>query len=361
MGTRMGELVSWGMCVRALLQHELKTGPGIPPSTRLRMWRHGFLSESGVLYARGWDEPRNFLNDYDRFVRTIRINGHYSVLLDDKLAFQFLLDQIAPGVTPPLFGLIDSGRMWVPALPGLARPLEALTELLEVGQRAVLRPQRGGGGSGLLVLERADATWRINGQEVSAVDLAHRLSALRNYIVTQWLRQAPYAEKIFPHTANTLRMLTMRDPSNDEVFLAAAVHRFGSARSGRADNFGQGGLACRVNVSTGELGQGASFRSNNRLTWFSRHPDTDARLEGFRLPQWGLVRDTVLDIAQRLSFLPYVGWDVLVTSEGMRVIEGNNRPGSDIMQTEDGLLSNARVRNFYRHHQALGRHFRTGS
>ncbi len=192
------------------------------------------------------------------------------------------------------------------------------------------------------------------GRVTSATDLAHRLDGLRNYIVTTWLQQAVHAQKIFPYTANTVRMLTMRDPSNDEVFLAAAVHRFGSERSSPAYNLGQGGLTCRVTIDTGELGQGASFRSNNRLTWFSRHPATDAPLEGFCLPGWDMVRDAGLDVARRLSFLPYAGWDVLITPNGMRVIEGNNRPGSDIMQIEEGLLRDARVRNFYRHHRALG-------
>ena len=358
--SRISEAFTWGMCVRALVQQELKTGSGVPPRTRLRMWRNGFLSESAALYARGWNGPETFLNDYDRYVRTIQINGHYSVLLDDKVAFQFLLDQLVPGVTPPLLGLIHDGRMWAPALPGRSRPVEALAQLLQVGQRAVLRPQRGGGAVGLLLLERTDGGWAVNGAEVAAADLARLLERLPHYIGTRWLQQAAYAEKIFPQTTNTLRLLTLRDPSTDEVFLARATHRFGSAKSPLADNFGQGGLVCRIDPETGELGQGASFRSTNSMTWYSRHPDTDAPLEGFRIPQWSQVRDAVMDVAQRLSFIPYVGWDVLVTPDGVRVIEGNNRPGTAHLQIEEGLLSDPRVRDFYRHHGALGRRYRAG-
>lgn len=50
-----------------------------------------------------------------------------------------------------------------------------------------------------------------------------------------------------------------------------------------------------------------------------------------------------------------MGWDVIVTDHesSFKVIEGNAAPGIDSLQTHWPMLTDERVRRFYRHHGVL--------
>lgn len=55
-----------------------------------------------------------------------------------------------------------------------------------------------------------------------------------------------------------------------------------------------------------------------------------------------------------LPFLNYVGWDVVVTDDGFKVIEGNNNTDIEIqMHRRLGLLTQPRVQRFYEHHKVI--------
>jgi hypothetical protein len=91
-----------------------------------------------------------------------------------------------------------------------------------------------------------------------------------------------------------------------------------------------------------------------QLRGITHHPDTGAQIKGAVIPGWEGVRDTVLRAAASLPTNRYVGWDVIVDDAGTPVIlEGNARPGLDVMQVERGLLADPAVRRFYERVGAL--------
>lgn len=104
-----------------------------------------------------------------------------------------------------------------------------------------------------------------------------------------------------------------------------------------------------IDVATGTLGQGVSYPTAGKLVWQSHHPDTGAPIEGVRIPGWEGVRDGVLRAAKMLSFLPYLGWDVVVTdgNDGFTVVEGNTSLDLDLLQAHRPLLRDPEVRAFY--------------
>ena len=54
-----------------------------------------------------------------------------------------------------------------------------------------------------------------------------------------------------------------------------------------------------------------------------------------------------MELARKLSFLPYLGWDIAVTSDGFKVVEINGNTDVDLLQIKKPLLSDDRVRSEY--------------
>ncbi len=180
---------------------------------------------------------------------------------------------------------------------------------------------------------------------LAAERVERRLSALANHLVTDFVVQAAYASAIFPSAINTLRLITMIG-SDHVPFIAYGQHRFGTARSAPADNIGAGGILSDIDLEDGRLGAALETAGPDQLTWLERHPATGDHITGVRIPQWPAVRDGVLRAAAVTPFLPYIGWDVIVTDDGFQIVEGNkspDRPGP--------LLRNPRARAFFAAHR----------
>ena len=101
-----------------------------------------------------------------------------------------------------------------------------------------------------------------------------------------------------------------------------AMHRFGGRHTRGVDNLAVGDAAANIDVETGVLGRGIRHSSDARPVWLDRHPDTGARITGVVIPRWRETVDRVVAIAREHPYLPYVGWDVLLTDDGFRILEG---------------------------------------
>ncbi|ESP90053.1 sugar-transfer associated ATP-grasp domain-containing protein [Candidatus Halobonum tyrrellensis] len=178
---------------------------------------------------------------------------------------------------------------------------------------------------------------------------------LSEYLVSEFVRQADYADRLFPDAVNTLRVVTLNDDA-DGPFVAGAVHRVGTAASAPVDNWSRGGLSVEI-AGDGTLSDGARWSSAGELRWFDAHPDTGDPLAGVEMPGWPAVRERILWMAAALPSLPHIGWDVVLTDEGdgendpgFVVIERNSHPGVETLQVHRPLLDDPRVRRFYERH-----------
>lgn len=220
----------------------------------------------------------------------------------------------------------------------------------------IIKPSDGRQGQGVISLKAKDNTFHINEQKADHRDIHTLISRLDNYQIEPLVEQAPYASTIYPHVTNTLRVLTMRDPDqNHEPFIAFAIHKFGTKVSVPVDNWAKGGLSSLVNLETGELGPGAGYpdHTDGKLIWFDRHPETGAQIMGTFVPGWSALKEQLLEMLRRLKFLLYIGWDIVVTSEGPFIIEGNTAPAVTFLQVHRPLLEDPRIKRFYAYHQAL--------
>ncbi len=330
-----------------LAKYEVKFGSGVPLAKKLWAWRRGFLSVSVGRYNLTDENRTQYVSEWARFIRTPGIDGRFAPALNNKIVFSRILASYGCRV-PEYYCLIRDGSMYQ---IGNRYPMSSPDDVLaacRAGGHFVVKPSSGGGGGGVNALRANGTGILLNGQKCPDEDAAALLRGLEDGVIAEFLEQHEYASRIFPHAANSLRILTMWDYEKSEPFIASVVHRFGTHASIPVDNSSQGGSFCPVDLETGELGTLLTSRLLGEPRWLDQHPDTGEQVAGVRLPHWDLVQEGILELCRKMSYIPYIGWDVLITPTGFAVFEGNSYPalGYQIFQP---LLTDPRVRAFYEH------------
>jgi len=232
--------------------------------------------------------------------------------------------------TPAIFAILAAHS----ALRHLPRLLEPHTDF-------VLKPNRGAGGRGILVVAGREGRFflRHNGQRLDLGDLHQHASSTVSglfslgghpdeVLIQQRVVPDPVLERIsFQGTADVRVILYKNVP-------AMAMLRLPTRMSGGRANLHQGAIGAGVDLATG-ITCHAVLR--NRVT--ERHPDTGERIVGFQVPFW----PEILSMARRVSEavgLGYVGVDIVLDrSQGPLLLEANARPGLAIQIANDqGLL-----------------------
>jgi len=287
------------------------------------MLRRGVSYYSYALYPQGGGE---YLSEIARLDAFFINSPAVRDVLNDKYRFSLELSDRFP--VPPILGVLRGGQLEL-----LAGPLEPWWERGDL----IAKPLHGSRGAGVVRLKRGDPL------PVSSTPL----------LLTPFVQQAAYARRIAPFSGNTIRVLTLRDEAGP--FIARAVHRFGTPQTAPTDNWSRGSLCAKVDLQTGELSKAAKHprRTGGALAWVSRHPDTDAPIEGTAVPRWSQMREELLRALEDLPEFLYVGWDVLVTEEGFWVLEGNMNTELNALQVHGPLLEDARVRAFYERHNII--------
>jgi hypothetical protein len=337
-----------------LLRHDLadRSTRKPPWPRRAALLARGFHSSRDEEYGPGFVRcPDLFLSDLTRLEHGDRLNAPFGPVLADKLLFWGMLRDFSDAIAP-VTAIAHGGLLtWLEGpRAGTTVPLALGLGTLE--GRYVFKSPRGSMGRWLFSFEQRDGMARVDGVDLPVAALA-RLFARSVLIACPFVQQAAYAQAIFPHAGNSIRLVTMYDGQRREAFLAATCHRFGRAGAvSVADNWNQGGITAELDPSTGILGKAVWIEGCRRAEG-AAHPDTGARIAGVEVPGWSRIRDGILDLAGRVPFLPHVGWDVIATGSGFSILEGNSRPSLTISQTFRPLLVDPRVRQFLEHYDVI--------
>lgn len=318
----------------------------LPVGRRLRLWRNGFTSPCGVLYDFDAHDQTDYLSDLQRYRFYRRINDRYRYHIDDKLTQHWMMAD-HPDHRPTALGYVDGGAVHGIAgteYDGDPTPVSAwMPETLRRESRLVVKQLRGLGGKQVHICAFDDG-FSLDGEPVSEEALCAELSTLSGYLVTAFVDQHDYADALYPHATNTIRILTLWDDRNEEVLVPMAAHRIGTERSRPVDNWSVGGVSAPIDLETGELGQAAQFPFSQEVPRYSRHPDTGARIEGASVPAWERIHTTVEAFARENTHLPAIGWDVVLNDdEAPIVIEANTGTEIDLFQVHEPLLADPAV------------------
>jgi len=334
--------VSW------MIREERRNPFPISRADRLRAWKLGFITEHYLLYEldRSDRDPSLYVNDRTRYLRLSQINNPYSAILHDKLLFGEVFRRHGH-LLPETYAYVRRGKVIPRCANVRVGSADAILDLLARRGRLVLKGVRGQEGSDTTVFENREGEIFLRGEPATREEAREYILSRRPQILMEYVEQASYSREIFPGSANSIRMLTMIDADTGKPFLARALHRFGTGASFGIDSVARGGVRATVDVESGRLGPGLAITPQGRPSTIESHPDTGARITGVQIPRWRETVDRVLDVAAAHAYLPYVGWDVVVTDDGIRILEGNSNSGLDGLQHYQPLLVDPRVRRFY--------------
>jgi alpha-L-glutamate ligase-like protein len=208
-------------------------------------------------------------------------------------------------------------------------------------QDFVIKPARGSGGRGVLVVVRQDEERfeTVRGAVLSLTDVQHHISTTLSGLYSLGGRpdRAIVERRATPHPA--FEGLTAGGTPDIRIIVfrnvpVMAMLRLPTRASGGRANLHQGAVGAGVHLDTGILHGGVCRGQTVRV-----HPDTGVPIAGHTVPCWFAALDMAASLSIELE-MGYVGVDLVLDVEvGPLVLEANARPGLGIqLANRCGLL-----------------------
>lgn len=208
--------------------------------------------------------------------------------------------------------------------------IEELKAFLDKNEEFMVKPYDGLGGKGVY------KEYRKNIKNVN--DFYNYLNE-NHLFIEEYVKQNKKVNRLCKESVNTIRIMTFSYNGKSEIVYAAM--RIGNGIN-NVDNFHQGGMGCKIDLEKGILIGDAIDKDLNH---YEVHPKSKVKFDGFVLPNWEKAKKLVLDASLVNNNIHMVGWDVALTDEGATLIEGNRRPGFDLIQ----VLSKRGRKDIMRH------------
>lgn len=174
---------------------------------------------------------------------------------------------------------------------------------------ALIKPSLGTHGDGARKLKVEDGITNIDGKTIGELFDFYK----EDYCIQEFIRQHERLKALNPSSVNTIRVLTYR--SGMDVLILYTVIRIG--REGHEiDNESAGGISVVIN-NNGKLGKyayGAPGVDKIECT------DSGIQLEGYEIPSYEIVLDTVKRLHLQLPFFNLIGWDIAISEEGEPIL-----------------------------------------
>lgn len=209
--------------------------------------------------------------------------------------------------------------------------LRRLENDIEVLNGFAVKPERGYGGRGIIIVRRdAEGVFRSGGHPVSSEQLrSHIYRILTGCFSLEKVSDSAFIEQLII-ADDTFAEISCDGLPDVRIILyhqepVMAMARVPTVDSGGLANLHQGALGLGIDIQTGAT-TGAVHKNRH----IKRTPDTNRSLVGIQIPHW----QTILDMAIRSSHLfglGYLGVDIVTDChQGPMIIEVNARPGLNI-------------------------------
>ncbi len=220
-------------------------------------------------------------------------NEYNRALLDDKAQFNKLFADLI-------------GREWI-----LSKATEEdIAKFIQLKNKVIVKPLGGASGKGIFSL---DYNSFVNQGGI-------KLFSDGDFIIEEILNQKGFLHEVNPSSVNTMRVNTLLDKGEAEAL--CCFLRTGR-QGGITDNLHSGGILWQLDVNNGKIMFGV--QADGRIV--DKHPDSNIRLSGKELKGFHEAIHICLEAQKRIPEIPQVGWDVVISEDGVYLIEGNSGSG----------------------------------
>lgn len=260
-------------------------------------------------------------------------------MFDDKLVFYDLFNK--DFCIPKNLAWINNGV--INNLKGDILNPDQLTSLIKDNKKVIVKPNRGGGGHGVILLLFLDEDFvLLNYEKTSYLDLYNKLLKLSDYIITPFVEQADYAKNLYNKTTNTIRLISIYD--KNKASIVYAIHRIGTKESIPVDNAAKGGLFSKIDLESGKLSFALSYSNLKAIEY---HPDNNSRIEGTKVPFWEELKKDIIKIHEKYAYIPFLAWDIVITKNSWAAIEVNASSDLEFFQMFEPM-KNHELGKFYK-------------
>jgi hypothetical protein len=167
----------------------------------------------------------------------------------------------------------------------------------------------------------ASSSWRNGDRTVDAAAfLGHCRDAgrIKKQVLQARVENHSALAPLAPGGLATLRVVTFKRPSGQSGVIMSGLRMPTAGQC--VDNFAAGGIGAAVD-RRGMLREGVA-KDPSRGT-FKRHPDSGAMIEGTQVPHYDEAIALALRAHAAFSWVPTVGWDIVITPDGPYLLEAN--------------------------------------
>lgn len=304
----------------------------------------GFLADQWMLYDFDHNDPSEYLSEFDWY-RSRYINEPFDFVLNNKIAANEILKQYVR--VPDIYMIKNKGVL--SSFEQKKATYQSAVELLKEKGNLFIKPYGAGKGTGVNILIYEEGAIYVDKEKYSEEAFIEFLKTRDNWFLSETMKQHSYLDAIYDKTVNTIRLITLRDVETHEFKIFFAVQRIGTSATIPVDNGSRGGLVSKIDLETGMLSEARCLHNKNV---YKVHPDSKAPIEGVVIPGWEQLKVDIVELANKMPYMHFIAWDILITPEGFCIIEGNTSSGVNIIQLWGGQR-NKELGAFYRYYHVI--------
>lgn len=223
---------------------------------------------------------------------------------------------------------------------------EAILKLLEDRQHLAIKLLNGRAGRGFIEAKYS-SKFVFNNKEYNYEAAKNYLDSLNGYMVCEYIEQCEEYRKIWNGTSHTLRIQTCC-LSGEDVKPVFSFLRIGSSKVPHAvSHIAEPGMFTGIiDISNGTTRAVITCDEHQQYKRIHAHPDSGEEMV-IDVPNWNLIIDKCVELHKRVSGLRWLGWDIIVTDSGFKIIEVNTFSGLVGVEILDPIMSSDSLRPIF--------------